>query len=191
MGMKAKRSREIAKYERAYQRPKYKMKNARMQDAIHDVGILPVRNSYLDVSCGRREMLQAAKDMGFQKVQGTEAVPSLCDGSLVVHALGHALPFADGSFEVVTMFDVIEHIIPGDDEAVFKELLRVASHYVVLTANNKSSLNWKGEQLHINRRPYEEWDRLFTQWAAPHRVEWIKGDRHYISEAWRISKEGS
>lgn len=190
MSLKAKRRAEIIKYQTAYEKPNYKMKQQRMQDAVNDVAALKCTESYLDVSCGRREMLHNAVDLGFKRVQGTEAVPELCDGKLVVHAYGHKLPFHSGEFEVVTMFDVIEHLHPGDDELVFKELLRVASKYVVLTANNKSSKNWKGEQLHINRRPYKEWNKLFTRWASPHITTWIHGDRHYISEAWRITKVG-
>lgn len=176
---------EHKKYEAAYQIERYAMSSPRMQDAIADLEALPCRGYYLDVSCGRGEMLAHAEAMGFEEVHGTEIVPALIDGSRVMRSEVHALPFADKSFDVVTMFDVIEHLIPGDDELACRELARVARRHIVLTANNRPSHNAIGAELHINRRPYDEWDALFRQWFEG-TVTWIKGDRKYVSEAWRI-----
>ena len=177
---------EHRKYRHTYARqPNYRMGEKRMLDAVTDLRAIPARGSYLDVSCGRGEMLDHARRMGFTIVRGTEIVAQLIDGVKVVKAEAHALPFDDGSFEVVTMFDVIEHLIPGDDEAACREMARVASKHVLLTANNRPSFSKAGDDLHINKRPYEEWDRLFREWF-PGAVTWIKGKRHYVSEAWRI-----
>jgi ubiquinone/menaquinone biosynthesis C-methylase UbiE len=119
-------------------------------------------------------------------VQGTEVVPALIDGQRVVRAEAHALPFADKSFDVVSLFDVIEHLIPGDDEAVCREMARVSRRHVLITANNKPSFNKAGDDLHINKRPYEEWDRLFRSWF-PGAVHWLTGaPRNHVSEGWRI-----
>jgi hypothetical protein len=131
-------------------------------------------------------MLSEAAELGFSPVKGTEVVPALIDGERVVRAEVHALPFPDKSFDVVTMFDVIEHLLPGDDELACRELARVARHHVILTANNRPSFNKDGDDLHINRRDYAEWDRLFATWFAPARVTWLKGPRNYVSEAWRV-----
>lgn len=181
------RQAEHAKYVRAYQQqPRYRMKAERRADAVADLKALPGRGAYLDVSCGRGDMLDEARRLGFDPVQGTEIVPALIDGKRVVRAEVHALPFADKTFDVATLFDVIEHLIPGDDERACRELARVARRHVVLTANNRPSFNKAGDDLHINRRPYDEWDRLFRNWFAPARVTWIKGARHYISEGWRV-----
>jgi hypothetical protein len=87
------------------------------------------------------------------------------------------------------MLDVIEHLIPGDDELACRELARVARHHIINTANNKPSISKPAKDvLHINRRPYEEWNTLFHKWFLGARVRWIsKGvKRAYISEAWRI-----
>ncbi|SDP40456.1 Methyltransferase domain-containing protein [Filomicrobium insigne] len=184
--LKRQRRHELAKYQRAYEAANYKMKSERRQDAVNDIAALPIRGALLDVGCGRGEMLAEAEDLGFSPVQGTETVPALIDGQRVVAARVDALPFPDKAFDVTTMFDVIEHLIPGDDERACRELARVAKHHIVLTANNKRSRNKAGDELHINRRPYDEWDRLFRKWFEGHAVTWIKGERHYISEAWRI-----
>jgi SAM-dependent methyltransferase len=187
MSLDAARRNERRKYEKIYaERPNYRMKVERMTDAVADLAALPARGGYLDVSCGRGEMLDAAVRLGFDPVHGTEIVPSLIDGARVVRAEVQALQFSDGSFDVASMFDVIEHLVPGDDQLACLELKRVARRHVLLTANNKPS-NRTGVELHINRRPYHEWDSLFREWFSGAAVTWIGGgilDR--ISEAWRI-----
>lgn len=180
------RAAEHAKYVHAYVNPRYRMKGARRLDAVRDLAALPCRGSYLDVSCGQGDMLDEAAGLGFEAVRGTEIVPALIDDKRVVYAEVHALPCPNKSVDVVTLFDVIEHLLPGDDERACRELARVARCHILLTANNKPSFNLRGDDLHINKRPYAEWDRLFREWFAGHRVTWIKGKRKYVSEAWRI-----
>lgn len=164
----------------------YRMGDRRMADAIRHLTALPTRGAYLDVGCGRGEMLGRAAALGFAPVKGTEIVPALLDGERIVRGEVHALPFADKSFDVVTMLDVIEHLIPCDDELACRELARVARAYVLITANNHASFNSAGDDLHIIRRPYDEWDRLITAWFAPARVTWLEGPRRHVSQAWRV-----
>jgi ubiquinone/menaquinone biosynthesis C-methylase UbiE len=179
------RESEQAKYQNCYQAPNYRMGQIRMKDALTDLDGCS-RGSYLDIGCGRGEMLTHAEGMGFAPVQGVEVVPDLIDGVRVVRGEAHALPFADNSFDVVSLFDVIEHLVPGDDEAVCREMARVARKHVVLTANNKPShCPITKADLHINRRPYEEWDALFREWFSGS-VTWLKGNRTYVSQGWRI-----
>lgn len=179
------RKAEHEKYFRAYAlNQNYRMKAQRMADAVNDLSAIPCRKSYLDVSCGRGEMLAEAKKLGFQFVTGTEIVPDLLRPN-VIYSEVHQIRLVNNFAEVASMFDVIEHLLPGDDELACKELARVASKHVLITANNRPSFNKAGDDLHINKRPYEEWDALFREWF-PGTVTWIKGSRHYVSEAWRI-----
>ena len=179
------RQREHEKYTHAYEAPNYKMGLRRKADAVLELGRIPVRGSYLDVSCGKGEMLNEAERMGFKPVQGTEIVPALIDGNRVVRAEVHALPFMVKSFDVVSLLDVIEHLIPGDDLLACNELQRVARKYIYITANNKDSFNHLKQQLHINKRPYAVWDTLFRQWFTG-KVTWLKGQRQHVSEGWTI-----
>lgn len=180
----AARDAERARYTTAYARENYRMGQRRMADAVRDLAALPCRGSYLDVSCGRGEMLVHAEHMGFAPVQGTEVVHTLLN-ERVIYAEVHALPFGDDAFDVVTMFDVIEHLIPGDDERACRELACVARRHILVSANNRPSLEPDGSDLHINKRPYEEWDTLFRAWFGPATVTWLKGHR-YVSETWQI-----
>lgn len=172
-------------YTRVYRDPRYSMRDARRAATIADLAALPSRGAYLDVACGRREMLAAATRLGFDPVMGTEVVPELIDGREVVHAEAHALPFLDGAFSVVTLFDVIEHLVPGDDELACRELARIAGRHVLITASNKPSV-WCGRDLHINKRPYEEWDRLFKGWFSGCVVTWLRPTPRGASQRWRV-----
>ncbi len=176
---------EAVKYEAAYKLDTYKMGMSRMTDAVHDLREVPSRGSYLDVGCGRGEMLDHAQNLGFEHVQGTEIVHELIDYPRVLRGEVHALPFEDRWFDVVSMFDVIEHLIPGDDYFACMELVRVARKHILLTASNNPSSLPDGTNLHINIRSYEEWNDLFRVWF-PGDVTWIKGQRNLISEGWRI-----
>jgi ubiquinone/menaquinone biosynthesis C-methylase UbiE len=186
------RQAEHQKYFKAYTVGTYGMKPNRFFQAVADIKALPCRGGYLDVSCGRGEMLQNADGLGFAPVMGTEIVPQLLS-ERVVRAEVHDLPFKDSVFNVVTMFDVIEHLIPGDDELACKELERVAKRHVLVAANNMQArlfYNVNGrvdrfEELHINVRPYEEWDQLFRQWFAG-TVTWISQGLGQHSETWRV-----
>ena len=164
-----KRATEVAKYERAYQHPDYKLGDRRRAHIIKHLNRIP-KGDLLDVSTGRGEVLEIASALGHDQVQGTEAVAYLCDGHRVIHAYAHDLPFARNQFDTVTMFDVLEHILPEDTEAVCRELARVARCRVLLTVHNGSH-RYRGEELHVNRRAsYDAWHEELTRHFAPHKV---------------------
>lgn len=190
----AAREAEKAKYAAAYARPEYRMGGQRMDDAQRDLYDLPKpRGSYLDVGCGRGEMLRYAHDIGYTPCIGIEIVPALLRPGIVLQGEAHALPVAGKSVDVVTMLDVIEHLLPGDDEAACRELARVARRHVIVTANNNPSVQPDGTELHVNKRPYQEWDRLFHEWFAPATVIWLRAmnplrlNRTLLSsQTWRV-----
>ena len=104
------RASEVAKYEAAYQDQNYALGQRRRDHILRHLERIE-RGSLLDVSTGRGEVLHMAESLGHGPVQGTEAVAYLC-GPKVTHALAHDLPFCDGQFDTVCMFDVMEHLLP-------------------------------------------------------------------------------
>ena len=167
------RQSEVARYEQAYLNPHYRLGDRRAVHIHEHLRRIP-KESLLDVSTGRGEVLHMARDMGFAPGMGTEAVPYLCDGETVLPALAHDLPFPDASFDVVTMFDVMEHLLPEDTCLVCEELRRVARHRVLLTVcNEPSTFGGDGGDLHINRREsYSAWHDELSDHFAPWTVIW-------------------
>lgn len=176
---------EVARYARAYHHPDYRLGDRRREHITKHLDRIP-KGSLLDVSTGRGEVLGVARDLGHDPVKGTEAVEYLCDGAHIVHALAHALPFADGAFDTVTLFDVMEHLLPEDTEPVCKELARVARHRILLTIHNGPH-RYRGEELHINRRPsYEAWHSELTAHFGCAVLSY--GDEGSISEMFEVVK---
>jgi ubiquinone/menaquinone biosynthesis C-methylase UbiE len=179
------RQKEHAKYVRAYEDASYHIGPKRFAGTLKDLSTIKTRGSFLDVGCGRGEIMRAAREMGFDPVHGTEVVPELLSWPDIVYGEVHALPFPGKSYDVVTMLDVIEHLLRGDDELACRELARVAKSHILVTANNLPSIV-HGEDVHINKRPYAEWERSFCGWFAPAKVVRIGGTRLFSSEAWRV-----
>ena len=176
---------EVDKYIHVYgTQPSYKLGLTRGRHAKDDLAKTKGRESYLDVGCGRGEMLDYAADiLTFNTVHGTETVPDLYAPDDREFALVTELPFKDESFDVVSCFDVLEHLLPDDTEQALSELARVSKRSLILTANNKPSHSL-GMELHINIRSYDEWDKLIRKNCGGS-VEWLDNGGN-ISETWLI-----
>ena len=177
-GLSSRRLSEHRKYAEAYKSRDYRMGRDRLRCAREDLEGLT--GSLLDVGCGRGEVLRLAEELGLEAF-GAEVVPSLIDGKQVVYGEAYDLPFADDSIDHVTMFDVMEHLLPEDAERTVRELARVSRETVTLAISNVSDVR-NGVELHINRRPYEDWDRDLREWV-PGEWEWKRG-RNHVSETW-------
>ena len=141
-------------------------------------------DSYLDVGCGRGEMVAYGSGLGFYAM-GVEAVDYLTVDDSIVQGLAWELPFQDNSFDLVSLFDVIEHLLPEDTERSLIELRRVASKQLFITAANYSSKSL-GVELHVNRRPYEEWDKILRAAFKADHVEWLPRKHGINSETWHV-----
>ncbi len=102
-------------------------------------------NRILDVGCGGGFFLAVAKQKGWE-VYGTEYSDEdivICEGKGITMFKGklNDSPFAAKSFDVITSFEVLEHINnPEDEISKFNELLRDGG-IVYLTTPNFNSLN--------------------------------------------------
>lgn len=154
------REREIEKYREVYAKySHYGMADDRRDPVLE--AIRGLSGSFLDVSCGRGELMAAASRIGFKPVVGTEAVPELCGGN-VQQAVITDLPFRDGSFDVVTCIDVIEHILEPDIVPGLLELERVCRGVLIIAAADYPTY-WDGVNLHPSARPYSAWHDLFCR----------------------------
>lgn len=154
------RAKEIEKYRSVYSRySHYGMSDDRRDPVLN--ALRGLSGSFLDVSCGRGELMQAAANMGFKPVTGTEAVPELC-GYGVEQAVITDLPFKDKAFDVVTCIDVIEHVLEPDVMPGLLELERVCKGTLIIAAADYPTY-WDGVNLHPSARPYSAWNELFCR----------------------------
>ena len=103
MDIRDQRAVEIGKYQQAYEQPSYAMGDRRKAHAQLILEQTDSRESYLDIGCGRGEMLEYAEKIGYQRIQGTEVVFDLIMyNDHVRHALAHQLPFKDAEFDTVS-----------------------------------------------------------------------------------------
>lgn len=162
------RESEIKLYIKEYESPRYRMGDRRKSDVYKKLSVLTPKTSLLDVSTGRGETLLIADDLGFDLAMGTEIVPDLI-GERVVKAYAHELPFADGSFDWVTCFDVLEHLTEPDIVPALSEMWRVARLGVIVSASERPSV-FGGRDLHISKRPAVKWQSLIKSvWGNCHR----------------------
>jgi len=93
----------------------------------------PNCRSILDVGCGRGESLKVGRALGFD-TRGCEIVPALCDHVLVKHipSATDLSIYGDGEFDVVTSWDVFEHLGELDVPAAIAECRRVAKHRMIM-----------------------------------------------------------
>lgn len=159
------RDEEVQQYAREYESPRYGMGPRRQADVGRIVDELDP-GAYLDISTGRGEALTFARVAGHDPVMGTEAVEALCDGRRVVHALAHEIPFEDESFDHVTCFDVLEHLIEDDIRPCLAHMLRIARKTCTVSASARPSV-FGGRDLHISKRPDAEWDALIKSVWGP------------------------
>jgi ubiquinone/menaquinone biosynthesis C-methylase UbiE len=177
---------ERKKYEQTYSTPGYKMGRARKQHAVNIVKEWPL-GSFIDVGCGRGEMLDEVKALGMSPVKGVEIVQALVDAREdVVYGHGASLPFSDREIDYVSMLDVVEHIPQEDIHEVFDELARVANKKILLCIANFPSV-YKGLVLHVNIKPYKEWDKILKEQFKDWEVIWHPKRRN-ISETWEMRR---
>jgi len=149
------REAEKARYIEAYKSDNYYCKPIRREPTFKLMQMVGDADgqSWLDVGCGRGEVIDEAQSKGFS-VKGVETVPALIDGVRVIEGDACSLPFPVNGFDVVSCFDVLEHLVPGDEVKALQEFARVAERFVLLSADNKV------QPLHINIKPYSEWDKV-------------------------------
>ena len=129
---------------------------------------------WLDVGCAYGYLLKEAVDKGISaygvdiSAFALEQVPEI--RSRLVRGLANDLPFPDEFFDVVTAFDLVEHL--PEPEAGLAEMARVLKGGGVLLFSTPDPLLFKREEeTHISEHPPSFWlqqiHRLGLRISAP------------------------
>jgi hypothetical protein len=134
--------------------------------------------SIVDVGCGWNEFCLASR----AAIPGVHAVgvDFACPGADVT-ADAIDLPFSDKQFDVLTAFDMLQYLQPGQVDTVFAELARISHRFVFSICHRPSVTTWQGENLHPSVFG-ETWWMLRIMRAGGSRIE--KRGR-YITGEWQ------
>lgn len=143
---------EVEKYRRIYSgEPRW----SRYGHSNHGRAAAPLvrgARSLVDVGCGWNEFAKACRGKGVRAV----GVDFACPGADVI-AAAQSLPFRDRQFEIVTAFDMLEHLREEDVPAVLREFARVAGRFVFSICYGPSRNLVDGETLHPCVMPEAWW----------------------------------
>jgi len=84
------------------------------------------------------------------------------------------MPFADGEFDVVCSFDVLEHIPPEDVDASIAEMMRVCKCrgvHRIATDRARAAVDGLMTELHLTVQPLEWWAERFAAYGVVRLVE--------------------
>ncbi|MFY9607525.1 MAG: class I SAM-dependent methyltransferase [Blastocatellia bacterium] len=141
--------------------PARMLRQVLVQTPVNDDPVL------LDVGSGGlgvATFLKGVRAIGIDRAQPT----NVCDGLVFHQGDITALPYLDKSFPVVSCIDVLEHLSLGAREAAIGELVRVASHAVLIACPHGETARECDEAF---RRACEARGRDIPGWLAEHQTQ--------------------
>ena len=115
---------------------------------------LPLTSKILDIGCYTGSLIAGLCELGFTDAHGIdvdkhsvergwELYPEL--RTQIISYDGNHLPFPDASFDTVTMFDALEHIIDLEDflERQVKRVLKPGGRLIFQTPNKYTNIPWE------------------------------------------------
>jgi len=108
--------------------------------------------SLIDVGCGHNEFVKEIRSLNISSI----GLDFACSGADII-ADAKNIPFENKKFDVLTAFDMLEHLLQEDVPIVLKEFERVSSRFVFSICCKPSINKWKGHTLHPTVMPENWW----------------------------------
>ncbi|SVD00905.1 uncharacterized protein METZ01_LOCUS353759, partial [marine metagenome] len=128
--------------------------------------------SVCDVGCGNGLFVNNIAKMNFEKIYGVDLVTvsmgSTIDNPKVTYidAPASNIPIEYKSVELLTAFDVLEHIHPSNVENSLREFSRISSKYFMFSISHRlSGEEHNGENLHLTVYPFDWWCERIGKYA--------------------------
>jgi len=135
--------------------------------------------SVIDVGCGHNEYLTTVRRILPNGVR-LIGVDFSCPSADVVADIAERLPFKDKEFDVLTSFDVLEHLLPEQVEGALKEMRRVSERFILSISHVPSKNRVAGKTLHPTVMPETWWIHQLIKNGAIH----VKKINKYIVGKW-------
>lgn len=124
----------------------------------------------LDIGCGQGYYVRDAIEEGIN-AHGIDISTHAVDNALaevrdrITCGSITKIPFPDEEFDIMTAFDVIEHIHPKDTLNAVEEIRRVLKPdgIIIITTPNSNYGSWVFDLTHINVRPPKFWKLVLEE----------------------------
>lgn len=139
--------------------------------------------SLLDVGCGYNEFCREVRTT--RPWIMALGVDFACPGAdALVNA--YQMPFEDRQFDLLTSFDMLEHIRPEEVDNTLREFERVSSTFVFSISFRPSRITFAGRNLHPTVQPKEWWLAKLTEHGATD----VQHHGRFIFGRWKDAADG-
>jgi SAM-dependent methyltransferase len=116
--------------------------------------------SVLDVGCGGNEFIKSFRAENPKiKAFGMDFASPFAD----ILSDVASIPAEDKEYDVITSFDMLEHLTPEQVDPVLREMSRVSKRFIFSISYVPSKRLWEGQNLHPTVRPESWWIRKIVQ----------------------------
>ena len=119
-------------------------------------------SSIADIGCGHNEFIQECKKVFNIKANGVDFACPSSD----IQACATSLPFKNKEYDVITSYDMLEHIPEKELPKVFKEFSRVSERFIFIICTKRSIITINEDILHICKKPPIWWVEKIVKFGS-------------------------
>lgn len=176
-----KRAGEIEKYQGIYANPSAYRGYGHSNHGRGAAALMEGIKSLCDIGCGHNEFVKTQRTL--RADMPAVGVDFACPGA-DVQAAATALPFVDKQWDMLTSFDMLEHLLPEEVGPALREFARVSSRFCFSICYRASVITWQGANLHPTVQPESWWVGEISRAGGVN----IRKVGNYLTGDWCISR---